>query len=859
MQIFLHTYLLSGTILSLLVATSANAQIVPDNTLPNNTIVAPNGQIINIEGGTRAGGNLFHSFTEFNLGPGSTAFFNNAADIQNILSRVTGGNISNIDGLIKANGGANLFFINPAGIVFGPNARLNIGGSFLATSADRLIFDKGSFFSATEPNAPPLLTINVPIGLQFNGQDNGAIVVVGPGHNLSRGNDFSPSSRIPLEDLPAPASAMPATTGEQELPATLALVPIFSQLPPTGLFVEPGRTLALVGGDVVLQGGTLTAFEGRIELGSVKQGNVSINSAAVGDWNLSYEGAGQFGDILMRERSLVDASSLLGGGGAVRVRGQNIEMREIAVILIQNIGLERSGDIAIDAVESVTLSGQDATSTIRTGISIDGLGSGDNGDIEISTSRLKVADGAAISNLTFGAESATAGAGGGLHIFATDAVEAIGVSPQSPDVPTLVITGTFGAANAGNLTVSTGTLRIADGGSLTASTLGSGKGGNVSVRAAELIEISGVEPSNLLPSNLAVLSFRDGDAGSLTVDTPRLAVKGGGRVGATTGGSGSAGVLTINASESIEVSGQVPGSLNSSVIDSSATILDESVRQLFSLPPVPTGNTGEVSINTLFLRVADGALVGVQHDGTGNAGRLRINAGTVLLEGGGAIAAGSASGFGGNLSLYIGDSLLLRGGSSIAAEALGGGDGGNLTMNARTLTLLGNSNINANAFEGSGGNIRIVTEGLFPSADSAITASSQLGVDGTVEVEGLDNQASSIVLLTNNLPNLAILIANGCEEFAGSEFIITGRGGLPPTPSEAIALSSPWQDWRNSGSLSISNSPQRTSVSSGVAGIVEATGWMRLPNGKIVLVANPDPVGPYDSWYNYPHCGGKLD
>ncbi|WP_229424017.1 filamentous hemagglutinin N-terminal domain-containing protein [Moorena producens] len=137
----------------------ALAQITPDQTLGNeSSVVTPNLTITGepgdlIEGGATRGSNLFHSFQDFNVGQLQRVYFANPAGIDHILSRVTGSNISNILGTLGVDGGANLFLLNPNGIVFGQNARLDIAGSFFATTANSLVFNNGTEFSATNPEA----------------------------------------------------------------------------------------------------------------------------------------------------------------------------------------------------------------------------------------------------------------------------------------------------------------------------------------------------------------------------------------------------------------------------------------------------------------------------------------------------------------------------------------------------------------------------------------------------------------------------------------------------------------------------------------------------------------------------------
>jgi filamentous hemagglutinin family protein len=794
-------WLIKGYILFYLLAPLPTmAQLVPDSTLPKNSKITTQDNTSIINGGTRAGSNLFHSFDQFSIPTGSTAYFNNDINVQNIFSRVTGRSASSIDGLIKANGTANLFLLNPNGFIFGPNAQLNLGGSFLGSTAINLKFADGTEFSTTTPQSTPLLTVNVPIGLGFS-SNPGQIRVQGSGHNLK----------------------------------SLGFLPITSSSS-RGLQVQPGNTLALVGGDVVSEGGSLTAQGGQIELGSVSSGSVSINSTIKG-WSLGYESVPAFKDIQLSQKSLLDANGF--GSGSIQVQGAHVSLVNGSVILIQNQGIQPSGSLKVNASESLELSGVSSDGSISSILRTEAVGSGNGGDIVISTKNLVVQEGAAIAARTY-----SSAIGGNVDIKVLDSTKVLGFSSFNPLVASNISTRTSATGSAGKITISTGRLAAVNGGFVASTTLGTGAGGNVSVNATDSVELFNTDSSIAVGSDLAATTFNAGNAGSLTINTSRLIVGDGTAVNSSTVGSGSSNSVTINAPGFVEIIG-------TGTVSSSAVTANTATQRLFGSPPAPSGFSGKVIINTGRLSLTDGGTASVRNEGLGDAGSLTVNAGSINLDNQSSITAATTSGEGGNIFLRS-QNLQLKNNSFITAAAGGSGSGGNIDIDTDTLAALENSSIIANAFEGRGGNITINTQGLFFSPDSTIDASSKLGIDGIVQINSPYLELSKAAASTPSEPEnpKVASVCRGESGKAASSLVNAGTGGIPASPSDPLSSSSGWHD--NSISTQESSNSQEFAPSTEakpVQELVEAQGWKWNPDGTLSTTLEPEPGGvvPYGS------------
>ncbi len=796
-----------------------SAQVVPDGTLPTN--VEQIGNMDKITGGERVGNNLFHSFEQFSIPEGMEAVFENGLDIENIFTRVTGNEASIIDGLLKTAGGANFFLINPSGIVFGENARLDVGGSFVASTANEVKFADGNTF-AVDGNPNVTLTISVPIGLGFYGQ-NGNITVNGSGNQITNDSPFSPI----------------------EFDGT-----------PNGLSVNDGQTLALVGNGINFNGGVVTTEGGNIYLGSAESGTVGI-SQTENELSFSDDGVTKFQDINFNQQSLVNSSGEKVGN--ISLIGENINLKDGSLVFARNEGVKTGGSINITASESLNLSGASPDGEISSNIQSEVFNIGKGANVNIRSLQLTIQDEGKIQANTFSDARS-----GNINFNVSNSIKV-----DNGRINSLA----FAEGNAGNIQLSTSLLQLINSGGITTTTLGTGNGGEVTINS-DLIEVIGDSRTTTARTNISASSFsgsqdNPGNAGNLTISTRQLRVKDGGSVSSSAFGTGNGGNIFINASEFIEVNG-----INNNISSNNPESTIRTAVQVPGLPPsgeealapVPTGSAGSLNINTPVLNVTQQGVITVENQGTGEAGTLAIDADTLNLDETGRITANAASGIGGNINLNTenlnisnnsqitttagsnqdggnitinttnlsakknsditanslegdggnveitaadtislnngsditarsssgnggnitleSDQIRIRNGSSFSANAGGDGNGGNIEVTGDVVVLLDNSSITANAVEGMGGDINITADGLFVSPDSQITATSELGIDGTVTITTLSRDIEKELLQSEPyIIDIDEAIANSClGERNRSSFVVGGTGGLPYSP-----------------------------------------------------------------------------
>ena len=728
----------------------ALAQITPDGTLGDRSSTrTPNVNIKGlpadrIDGGATRGANLFHSFQEFNVGESQRVYFANPTGIKNILTRVTGSNISNILGTLGVDGGANLFLINPNGILFGNNARLDVAGSFVGSTANSFMFGNGLEFSATNPQTPsPLLTVN-PSALFFNQ------IAAAPIQNNSV----------------APAGIDPAGFNAY------------------GLRVGDGKSLLLVGGNVIMDGGQLNAYGGRVELGGL---------AAVGNVNLLFNGDNlslKFplnvtrADVSLTNEAFVYVEAA--GGGDIAINARNIDILGGSLLsagIASGLGQPEAtaGDITLNATGEIKVA--DSRSRILNIVSEDSKGNG--GNITIDSGDFSLGDGAFLSTSTSGVGNA-----GNIRINAKDAINVYGTSQKRRFSSALfTFTDSTSTGKGGDITINTNIFRLSDGALLDARTRNNQKGGDITVNANIFDAFNG---------------------GQLTT---------------TTSSNGRAGKITVNADDKLIISGIDP-SYSDRIANFPDNVVNIGANSGLFVSSTASGITGDIEVNSPQITLDNQGKLNAS-SASGNGGNINANSDLLLLRHGAQIStnAGTAEKGGNGGNININSKFLVavpNENSDISANAFTGIGG---RVDITTDGLFG------------------IVPQKSPTEKSDITASSQLGVSGEVIINTPDVDPSrGLIQLPSNLVDVSQQITQGCTPRRGqnaNRFIATGRGGLPQSPNEPLrgrAVITGWVDLPPQATKRVTEKLS-TTVTKSTDQIVEAQGWIVDAKGDVILVA----------------------
>lgn len=631
----------SGSLLVSLFLAVSQAQISLDGSLgPRGALTGPDYAIPAAVGQIR-GGNLFHSFGQFTIRTGESATFTGPDTIANILSRVTGGMRSDIDGTLRSTiDGANLFLLNPAGVLFGPNARLDVRGSFHVSTADFLRFQDGAEFHADLGKA--------------------SVLTVAPVETFGFLHENPAGITIDRSVLEAPA----------------------------------GKTISVIGGDVRIAGDfdlptfsgnpTLSAPSGRINLASITSpGDVRLTTTDRGP-SLNVNNVRRLGEISLLPGTLIDVSGPR--GGTVVIRGGRL-MVENASIFADTEGNMHGAPIGIDVqmTEDVVLTGD-------VGVSAQTLfGRGNAGDVVVAAKNVSITGGAQIASSTF----VGPGRGGTITITATEAVTLAGTNPGG-DFPSGLFAQSLGTGDAGAVVVEARTVTLTGGGLIFTSNRGRGHGGPITVRATDAVTIHGTQPNGLgsgLVAQAAGTREGVGKAGDIVVEARTVAVTGGAQVGSSTFGPGHGGTVTVRATDTVLLDGTTPAETFPSGLFANAQGRGRTA-----------GNAGNVVVEATTLTITGGAQVTSGTFGPGHGGTITVRAtGTVTLDGTsptGALGSGlftnaegrgETAGNAGNVVVEA-QSVTITGGATISSATFGPGQGGTLTITATdAVSLAGRS------------------------------------------------------------------------------------------------------------------------------------------------------------------------
>ncbi|MBD2207423.1 filamentous hemagglutinin N-terminal domain-containing protein [Calothrix sp. FACHB-1219] len=814
---------------------TVKAQIIPDNTLgveasrltPNVLINGVNAD--KIDGGAQRGINLFHSFSEFNINNGQRIYFANPSGIENILTRVTGNSAANIFGILGVDGNANLFLINPNGILFGENARLDVRGSFVATTANAVQFGEQGFFQATNPEPPPLLTIQ-PSALFFsriNTNSQGITNRIRPNANdAALNSSFAPQQgsrywvggNITFDDGQWGVVNNRAELGGLAEVGSVGLVGNGNQMQlafPEGvlradvLFQKNALVLTTGGGEITVNAGNISLSDNSV-IGTSGGGAITVNGSNISLSGRSFitsilqSGEGTpgvatgdvvvnaTGDITLDNLSSIGnqgAENSLGDTGNIVINAQSIRLTNQSQVA--SIGTRSRGNIILNAKENVSLDGYSYIGTFGTVNPI-----GKSGDITIVARNINFNNESGISSFNNGQ-----GQGGKITLKAQ---EGISLTTKSTIVSSSNASG-FGQVNnqpSGDIEIKTRTLTL-DGRdtSITSANLDEGDGGNIQIVADDSILLNGLNGIASISSS----STGKGDSGNIQLNTRSLTLANGGNVGTQSSGSGRSGNLFVNASDSVTLSG-------TTTFIYPQTGQTQTTGSRFATSSFGTGKSGELTINTQRLSINDGGEIttntqfGLGGDltinatellevvgsspnalstiststfGSKDAGSLNISAGRLSIREGGIITTlTSGTGKAGSLTIDVKASVEVVGGSlsspnsrsNISTATFGSGDAGSIKINAGSFSIRDGARVSTSTFaQGKGGSLTVNADGSVEIIGTSADGRFFTGLDATAESDSTGD-AGDLTITSQDL-----LVRDGGQVNTGT--FGGGKGG----------------------------------------------------------------------------------